>query len=300
MNIQQKCFYDGISLFIKDPRIFEHCVRNANRYGLIGNFDVETDIDLLTFKGRFKNFDISTAETKSSKGLLIGGSIHKYVHGSNHGQFLWSEFLEAHKIIQEEFQFDGSLVDFWILECGFNLELPDNWAYPTKEIPKNTIYVRGEPMKSTKTRYARGAFGIELLKGGCKEKSYDKGTQKNLTFKVLRDECSCKKLALQRLGFRVYDDLIDLGKHLKYANHVVKAFSNLIMVQHEIFDNPNLPATDRMFLREYNNNKAWVDLRKKSDYQFKIARKRHIKLVDTYCPVNYQREIHTLMMKELQ
>jgi hypothetical protein len=295
------CIYDGITLFILDPAFKEHLKNNSGRYRLIGSYDYETGTRLETFTGRFRNFDIYTAANSTGYGVVIGGSLHKWKNRThNYDKFYWRDFIQVYKEILEEFKFNPEKTLIWVLEGGLNNTLLPHWNYKASNFPRNTILLKGEPKSSKTKKHTKGAASLHIEKGSCTNKLYDKGKQNNLDYELLRTECSCKRKSLIKIGINSFEDLLDDNKHHKLGKQLIKTFDTLLLSQPEILVHPDMTMEDKMFLLEYNNSLAWITLRKESDYQYQIKRKKYLNLIDKYAEVNYQKEILLQMQKQLQ
>lgn len=297
---QRVCTYDGITIFTQDEVCIRNILENSEKYKLQGSYDVATSQTLNKFSGKFKNFTISTVCNSKGYGVRFGGSLHKWknqVH--NYDTFKWSEFLKVYYEIIDEFKLDPAKTVIWSLESGLNNRLPNHLKYKARDIPEYTLLLNGNPKKSSRSKYAHDGYGLENQKGECKQKLYDKGIQFAVGYEILRTECSCKRRPLAKHGLITFEDLVNYSKHLSFGNYLIKVFKTLLLFQPEIFTNPSLPDTDRLFMLEYNNAISWNKLRKKSDYQFQKARKRFLGLIDQYCEINYRSEILKLMHSQI-
>jgi len=299
-NNHKVCTYDGITLFTQDKGCIAHILKNSEKYKLQGSYDITTNQTLWKFSGKYKNFTISAVTNSKGNGIRLGGSLHKWknqVH--NYDTFKWGEFLKAYYEIINEFRLDPCNTVIWSLESGLNNPLPNHLKYKARDIPENTLLLNGDPKKSSRSKYAHDGYGLENQRGECKQKLYDKGVQFSVGYEILRTECSCKRRPLAKHGLITLEDLIDYDKHLLYGNYLIKTFETLLLFQPEILLNPSLSDIDRLFLLEFNNTISWNKLRKKSDYQFKKARKRFLSLIDQHCEINYRSEILNLMNSQL-
>jgi hypothetical protein len=295
------CIYDGITLFILDQALKEHLQCNSRKYKLIGNYDYDTGTRLETFTGRFRNFDIYTAANSTGYGVVLGGSLHKWKNKThNFDTFLWQDFRQVYEEIVDEFRFDPSKTLIWVLEGGLNNTLLPQWTYKANDFPRNTIFLKGDPKSTKKKRHSKGGASLHIEKGSCTHKLYDKGRQNNLDFELLRTECSCKRKSLIKLGINTFENLLDYEKHVKLGKQLIRNFETLLLFQPEILQHIDISTEDKMFLLEYNNSAAWINLRKESDYKYQITRKKYSGLIDKYADVNYQREILAQMQKQLQ
>jgi hypothetical protein len=295
------CIYDGITFFILDPAFRQHVLQNCARYNLQGNFDYESRQPTGSFRGKFRNFDIYTAGNSRGSGVVLGGSLHKWKNKShNHDTFYWDDFIKVYNEILDEFDFKPELSDVWVLESGVNFHLPTNWPYKASALPNNTIFLKGEPKARLARRYPNNGYSLTIEKGGCKAKFYDKGSEFDLPYEVLRPECSCKRRTLQKLGLNTFKDLLDEKIHLKLGKQLTKEYRTLLLFQPEILQNIALTSEDRMFLLEFNTSNAWINLKRtRTDYQYQQIRNKYLALIDKYCEINYQREILTYLAQQM-
>lgn len=292
------CIYDGTSIFVRDPKIFDQVFDNTEKY----NVQIITDTvsGKEDFKGRFRNLTINSATNSRGPGVVIGGSLHKWKNKDhNHDVFFWEDFLTVYNEILSEFKFDPSKTDLWSLEGGLNNLLPSNFKSPIRDILENTLLLKGESKKESRTKHANKGYGLEVIKGECKHKFYDKGSQYRLEYKVLRTECSCKRRPLAKHGLITFEDLIDFEKHQSFGKHLLKAFETLLIFQPEVLHAPDLLSQDRDFLLQHNNTNAWTALQKSNYHQFKKAKNRLFTLIDKHCDINYRTEILNLMRAQL-
>ncbi len=296
--MKQICTYDGTSIFIRDPQIFDHVFDNTEKYNL--QIITDTVSGKEDFKGRFRNFTISSATTSRGPGVVIGGSLHKWKNKDhNHDVFFWEDFLIVYNEILSEFKFDPGQTDLWSLEGGLNNFPPNSFKSPIRDILENTLLLKGQSKKESRTRHVNKGYGLEVIKGECKHKFYDKGSQYKLEYKVLRTECSCKRRPLAKHGLITFEDLIDFEKHQSFGKHLLKAFETLVIFQPEVLHSPELLPSDREFLLQHNNSNAWTALQKSNYYQFKKAKSRLSTLIDKHCDINYRTQILNLMRAQL-
>ncbi len=299
-NYDKTCIYDGITFFIKDQSSINYILQNASRYNIEETTDLASQSVLWKYRGRYKNFTIKAHFNSKVRGLTVGGSLHKYKNvNQNHDHFKWSDFLSVYNEIINEFRFNPKLVDIWSLEGGVNIRLPENYRYKASDIPKMTILLKGEARKASRNKYAKDGYGLEISKGECKYKMYDKGSQFKLEYEVLRNECSCKSRPLKKLGLRSFQDLINVDSHSKYSTYLLRSFETLLIFQPEILEHSELRESDRMFLYRFNTDASWNNVRKISNYQYQKNRLRLDQLINRYCAKNYRQEILNQMKSQL-
>ena len=290
------CIYDGITFFIKDQGCIDHILSNEKKYNLQFSYLKYGDSLVSRFVGKYKNMSISSIRG----GIRIGGSLHKWKNENhNYDTFYWNEFLSVYQEIVEEFKFDPSQARISSLEGGLNNVLPEHFKFKAKDFPINTILLMGDPKISNRQKYSNDGYSLTISKGECKYKIYDKGSQFKLVHEIVRTECSCKKRPLFKHGLAAFEDLLDYSNHFSYAKFLLKAFNSLIIFQPDVLEGHNLPEQDRVFLSALNNSRHWIEIRKKSDYQFKKNINRYFSLIQEYSPINYRAELLTIMESQL-
>lgn len=292
INYDRTCIYDGITFFIRDPASINHILGNPAKYKMNKTIEIATENVLWKYSGRFKNFTIRAAFNSRENGLTIGGSLHKYKNEThNHDLFTWKEFLGVYNDLVNEFKFDPRLADIWSLEGGVNINLPETYRYKASDIPEKTLLLKGKAKKFSSNHYTKDSYGLEILKGECRYKMYDKGRQFRLQNEVLRNECSCKSRPLKKVGLRTFEDLRNIDSHTKYIRYLISSFETILIFQPEILSNPDLQESEKMFLYQFNTASAWNKIRKSSDYQYQKHRRQLDGLINRYCDINYRQEI---------
>ncbi len=294
------CIYDGISIFIQQQEFINHILSHKEKYNLILSNEKHGEIEVLKFWGKYKNISISYITTSKGKGIKLGGSLHKWKRGThNHDTFYWGEFLEVYQEIIDEFKFDPSQARILSLEGGLNNPLPDHFKFKAKDYPINTILLMGDPKVSNRQKFTNNGYALTISKGECRYKIYDKSSQFELENEIVRTECACKKRPLFKHGLVSFEDLLDYSKHLSYAEFLLKAFDSLILFQSDVLEGYNISEPDRLFLSALNSSRHWIELRRKSDYQFKKSIKRYLSLINEHSPINYRTELLTLMKNQI-
>ena len=294
------CIYCGITLLIRDPQSINHIISNPVKFKLKGMHDMVTGDDLGVFEGKYKNFRIRTGGNKRGVGVFIGGSLHKWKNAThNHDTFYWYELLKVLAEIANEFQFNPEEVDVCSVEGGLNILFGPTWKYKARQIPKNTILFKGEPKSSVRKKMPNGGYQLEMEKGECTDKMYDKGRHYKLSYEVLRYEK--RFLKFRSSGIRLFSNLLDVNLHDALGRKLLETFETIIIFQPEILDNGNLFEQERQFLLEHQNEHSWLRLRKERKYHgFRKRVKEYDRLITKYCPINYKTEILQLMKLQLK
>ena len=101
------------------------------------------------------------------------------------------------------------------------------------------------------------------------------------------------------MGINTFSDLFDFDKLQQYERRLLKFFESLILFQPEILDSSVLTDEELLFMMEYRNSNAWIELKKKSQYQFREKKKKFSSLIDKQCPFNYKTELIRIMASQL-
>lgn len=298
--------YDGIEIFVTDPTFENHLETHRNQYGLMETISAHDAISKKRrFSGRFRNLDIKYQYTNlGGEGYLISGSLHKWrgwpTDSRNYDIFTWIEFLNVYREILNQFQFDPSQTVIWELEGGVNNRILNFDPSGVNKLIERTVWLlSGKPKLYKRTKFSKGALGLDIQSGENKAKFYNKGLQVEAIEAIVRTECSCKRRVLKKFGIRNFQDLICKENHDRYGKYLLKTFESLIIDQFEFFNPLCLNEEERQFLNTYSNLVNWKALRKESDYKFKKTRKKFFELIDRCCERNFRNEILDSMNLQL-
>jgi hypothetical protein len=162
------------------------------------------------------------------KGVVtfITGSLHKFMHGENSGDFTLKSLSEAIDRLCTIFHLDADESYIRNIEIGYNLLLPFS---ATEFIKRNVVNFKGVPPTSIEQFDGKG-YQINFKKTKYVLKLYDKGRQVRSDDNILRIEVRVKAMSQIKGAVKTLVDLKNKDKLFKLTQLIDDSLKNLLII----------------------------------------------------------------------
>lgn len=195
---------------------------------------------------------------KKERYLSLEGSLHKFFNDGNHNHndFGNTEIVSTITNLTNILGFDPQTAILHNLEFGVNIEVPFN---PKDFLQNQIINFKGQPKAKNSAVKGKG-FMVEFEQTSYLIKFYDKGSQYNLSKRILRFEIRTKRMAfVKSTGVKTLADLTDITKLRKLIPLLLEAFDDLLIFDKA--DENRLSADDLVIYLHGINADYWVQLK---------------------------------------
>lgn len=281
---------DYLKLWVDDVQQIEQ-VKALPFLSFTQEHDVETgELIKGTRKAQWQCFEIKLL---SDTRLQIAGSLHKYWHRGNAGDFFYNEIVLAIDDLCSALQIDPYSAQIKNLECGFNICPTLNASQIIEEI---IVYKNTRPNRPYEGNDEAFYF-IEFAKGERYLKIYDKGRQYS-TNNTLRVETKLMRTReLKPTGAKMLADLKDKNVLILLGRKSVQEFQEVVFNDATI-EPEHLNRKERELYINLSNPNKWVHRQTKTSKQYRQERE-FVELVNTHGQHRHSQVITRLLNDKL-
>ncbi len=225
--------------------------------------------------------------------LEIAGSLHKFWHGGNEGDFTYPEIVSSIDEVCNALQLNPNTAQIKNLECGFNI-CPN---LPASEIIEEILVYKNTRPNRPYEGMNEGFFFIEFAKSERYFKVYDKGRQYK-TANTLRVEAKfMRSRELVNFGVNHLSDLKSKKTLSLLGKKTLQETKNLVFNDSTI-NTQELNLKDRELYKRLCNPNEWVHRKGKSCTGYRNE-KRFVELVNHYGTKKHSNTISDLIEGKL-